>query len=136
MANTDTTAFFSDTVFDPTSPQAGADLSAYQHRIVKSQGTVDGDVIAATAGTGYGILANAPDDNGPARVAVGGPMKVMMGSTTGTVKRGTKLKADASAEATAADTDEDWYVCSSLEDDPTAATLCIVMVGCGYYAVA
>jgi|TARA_Y100000034_G_scaffold75442_1_gene90643 hypothetical protein len=136
MAVSDTTELFESTVYDPTGPIASGDLSALRFHAVKPHGTTDNSVVGAGAGAGYGLLANSPTTGLPAKVAIGGVFKARMGATPGTVKKGTFLKSDASHELVAADTDEDLYVCMSLQDDPAAAELCIVLVGTGYYAVA
>lgn len=108
--------------------EAGADLSAAQHKFVKLS---SGQVVVCDGLTDIplGVLQNAPDAQGkPAIVRLSGVSKVSADAdlTQGALI-GTSADGQAAAKTPGSDTTN--YVCGVLLDDPGAAgELCSVLL--------
>lgn len=76
---------------------AGEDLTAHQYHIVKY---TTGEIFAAGAGEGFGVLVDAPDEGDYGSVVVVGITKIVVG--TGGVAGGDLVASDANGEAVVA----------------------------------
>ena len=104
--------------------EAGADLSAGQHRFVVVAADGQVDLVGSAGANADGVLQNKPAAAGEeAQIVANGISKVVCG---GTVTRGDAVQSDASGDATTASTG-DYVLGRALETGADGDTIAVLI---------